>query len=75
MSKYKIAEVAIKFKKDGTSMYWVYNVGYHPGQGGMEFTYGNFGTPDLEMALDILKQNLVRDIDYVLEEIKQRKSE
>jgi hypothetical protein len=41
----------------------------------MEFTYGNFGTPDLEMALDILKQNLVQDIDYVLEEIKQRKSE
>lgn len=75
MSKYKVAEVTIEFKEDGTPMYWVYNAGYHPGQGGMEFTYGNFGISDLEKALDILKRNLVRDIDYVLEEIKRRKSE
>jgi hypothetical protein len=37
----------------------------------MEFTYGNFGTPDLGRALDLLKLNLVRDIDYVLEEIRR----
>jgi hypothetical protein len=72
MSKYNLAQIGIEFKEDGTPMYWVYNHGYHPGQGGMEFTYGNFGTPNLEVALDLLKRNLVRDIDYVLEEIKRR---
>ena len=71
MSKYRIADIAIEFKEDGTPMYWVYNAGYHPGQGGMEFTYGNFGTPSLEKSLDLLKEKLVRDIDYILEEIKR----
>ena len=70
MSKYKIAEITIEFKEDGTPMYWVYNTGYHLSQGGMEFTYGNFGTPSLEKSLDLLKERLVRDIDYILEEIK-----
>jgi len=41
----------------------------------MEFVYGNFGTPNLETSLDLLKERLVRDIDYILEEIKRRKSE
>jgi len=71
MSKYNLAQIGIEFKEDDTPMYWVYNHGYHPGQGGMEFTYGNFGTPDLGRALDLLKLNLVRDIDYVLEEIRR----
>jgi hypothetical protein len=74
MSKYKIAELAIEFKEDGTPMYWVYNAGYHPGQGGMEFIYGNFGTPTLTTSLDLLKERLVRDIDYILEEIKRRET-
>ena len=72
MNKYRIAEIAIEFKEDGTPMYWVYNAGYHPGQGGMEFVYGNFGTPALETSLDLLKEKLVRDIDDILEEIKRR---
>jgi hypothetical protein len=71
MSKYKIAEITIELKEDGTPVYWVYNAGYHPGQGGMEFVYGNFGTPSLETSLDLLKERLVRDIDYILEEIKR----
>jgi len=71
VSKYKIAEITIEFKEDGTPMYWVYNAGYHPSQGGMEFTYGNFGTPSLEKSLDLLKERLVRDIDYILEEIRR----
>lgn len=70
--RYKIAEVTIEFKEDGTPMYWVYNSGWHPAQGGMEFTYGNFGTPSLETSLDLLKERLVRDIDDILEEIKKR---
>jgi hypothetical protein len=74
VSKYKIAEVAIEFKEDGTPMYWVYNAGYHPGQGGMEFVYGNFGTPSLETSLELLKERLVRDLDHILEEIKRREA-
>lgn len=75
MNIYNLAQITIEFKEDGTPVYWVYNHGYHPGQGGMEFTYGNFGTPDLEKALDLLKRNLVRDIDYVLEEIKRKETD
>ena len=74
MNKYRIAEIAIEFKEDGTPMYWVYNAGYHPGQGGMEFVYGNFGTPTLETSLDLLKDRLMRDIDYILQEIKRRET-
>lgn len=74
MNKYKIAEIAIEFKEDGTPMYWVYNAGWHPGQGGMEFVYGNFGTPSLETSLDLLKEKLVRDIDDILEQIKKREA-
>ena len=76
MSKYKIAEIAIEFKEDGTPpMYWVYNAGYHAGQGGMEFVYGNFGTPSLEQSLELLKTRLIRDIDLILERVREKEDE
>lgn len=75
MSQYKIAEIAIELKEDGTPIYWVHNAGYHPGQGGMEFVYGNFGTPSLEQSLELLKTKLIRDIDLILEKVNQRKNE
>jgi hypothetical protein len=70
--KFKIAEVAIELKEDGTPLFWVYNYGMHPGQGGTEFAYGNAGTESLETSLDILKINLLRDVDSLLELVKNR---
>ena len=32
MNKYKIAEIAIEFREDGTPMYWVYSAGDHADQ-------------------------------------------
>ena len=75
MNKYKIAEISIELKEDGAPMYWVYSAGYHAGQGGMEFVYGNFGTPSLEQSLDILKTRLIRDIDIILERVREKENE
>ena len=75
MNKYKIAEISIELKEDGTPMYWVYCAGYHAGQGGMEFVYGNFGTPSLEQSLEILKTRLMRDIDIILERVREKEDE
>lgn len=72
MSKYKIAEVAVEIKDNGEVMYWVYCAGTFPEQGGMQFTYGNFGTPNLEQSLDKMKLILVKDQDMILEAVKQR---
>lgn len=74
MSKYKIAEITIELKEDGTPIYWIYHAGWHPGQGGMEFVYGNFGTPSLENSLDLLKERLVRDIDDILAQVKKKEA-
>lgn len=73
--KFKIAEIAIELKDDETPIYWVYNYGFHPGQGGMEFAYGNFGTPDFEASIDLLKTKLNKDLDYLIDTIKKRKEE
>ena len=72
MSKYKIAEVAVEVKDNGEIMYWVYCAGTFPEQGGMSFTYGNFGTPNLEQSLDRMKLILVKDQDTILEMVKER---
>ncbi len=45
MNRYKIAEVAVEVKDNGEIMYWIYCAGTFLEQGGMAFTYGNFGTP------------------------------
>ena len=74
-NKYKIAEIAIELREDGSPMYWCYNAGMFPAQGGMEFTYGNFGTPNLEQSLEKLKTILIRDIDLILERVKEREKE
>jgi hypothetical protein len=71
MKNYKIADVAVEIRDDKV-VYWIYNAGFHPGQGGMEFVYGNSGYSELEPALDVLKRNLLRDIDYLLEEVRKR---
>lgn len=73
MSRYRIAEVAIEMEDDGKIKYWCYSVGNHPGQGGMEFCYGNFGTDNLETSLDLLKDKLLRDIDDIIKELKRKK--
>lgn len=70
--KFKIAEVAIEINEDGTTTFWAYNIGYHPGQGGMEFGWGNFGTGDLEDSLSLLKCYLLRDIDELTEMAKEK---
>ena len=72
MSRYTIAEVAVEVKDNGELMYWVYCAGTFPEQGGMAFTYGNFGTPNLEVSLDKMKRILIKDQDTILERIKQR---
>lgn len=72
MSKYKIAEVAVEVKDNGEIMYWVYCAGTFPEQGGMAFTYGNFGTPNLEQSLDKMKLILVKDQDTILERVKEK---
>jgi len=72
MNKYKIAEVAVEVKDNGEVMYWVYCAGTFSEQGGMSFTYGNFGTPDLEQSLDRMKLILVKDQDKILERVKEK---
>ena len=73
--KYKVAEIAIELKEDGVPTFWVFNGGYHPSQGGMEFGWGNMGTNDLENAIDMLKIKLTRDLDVLLEEVKKKEIE
>lgn len=75
MNKYKIAEVAVEVKDNGEIMYWVYCAGTFPEQGGMAFTYGNFGTPNLEQSLDKMKLILVKDQDQILKGIAGRENE
>ena len=75
MNKYKIAEVAVEVKDNGEVMYWVYCAGTFPEQGGMAFTYGNFGTPNLEQSLDKMKAILVKDQDTILEKVKERRDD
>lgn len=72
MSEYKIAEVTVEVKDNGEIMYWVYCAGTFPEQGGMSFTYGNFGTTSLEHSLDKMKLILVKDQDMILEKIKEK---
>lgn len=72
MSKIRIAEIAIEIKDDDKITYWIYNAGYHPSQGGMEFSYGNSGVSSLEVALDMLKRKLTKDIDEIIETAKKR---
>ncbi len=75
MNKYKIAEVTVEVKTNGEIMYWVYCAGTFPEQGGMVFTYGNFGTPNLEQSLDKMKSILVKDQDIILEKVKEKEDE
>ncbi len=75
MNKYKIAEVAVEVKDNGEIMYWVYCAGTFPEQGGMAFTYGNFGTPNLEQSLDKMKAILVKDKAMILDKVKDKKNE
>lgn len=75
MNKYKIAEVSIEVKDNGEIMYWVYCAGTFPEQGGMAFTYGNFGTPNLEQSLDKMKGILLKDQDLMLDKVKERENE
>lgn len=75
MNKYKIAEVAVEVKDNGEVMYWVYCAGTFPEQGGMQFTYGNFGTPNLEQSLDKMKKILLKDQDIILERVKEREDD
>jgi hypothetical protein len=74
MSKYKIAEVAVEIKDNGEIIYWVYCAGTFPEQGGMAFTYGNFGTPNLEQSLDKMKRIILKDRDFILEKVKGREN-
>jgi hypothetical protein len=59
----------------GEIMYWVYCAGTFPEQGGMAFTYGNFGTPNLEQSLDKMKAILVKDKAMILDKVKDKKNE
>jgi hypothetical protein len=70
MTKYKIAEVAVEIKDNGEVLYWVYCAGTFPEQGGRAFTYGNFGTPNLEQSLDKMKSILLKDQALILEKVK-----
>lgn len=69
--KYKIAEIAIELKEDSNT-FWIYNAGWHPGQGGQEFCWGNLGTDNLDSALELLKNKLTRDIDTIIQEIRRK---
>ena len=66
--KFKIAEIAIELKDDETPIYWVYNYGFHPGQGGMEFVYGNFGTPDFEASIDFVNEFAPEHLEVLVDE-------
>ena len=75
MNKYKIAEVAVEVKDNGEVMYWVYCAGTFPEQGGMVFTYGNFGTPSLEQSLDLMKSKLLPAQEQIIQRIMEREND
>jgi hypothetical protein len=70
MNRYKIAEIAVEINEDSSNTFWISNAGWHPGQGGMDFCWGNCGVKDLNVSLDILKKKLNKDIDYIIEHIR-----
>lgn len=72
MAKYKVAEIAIELKEDGTPIYWGFNAGWHPGQGGMEWAYGNYGVETLETLFILMKKKLKEAEPTLLKDIKER---
>ena len=73
--RFRVAEIAVEVNEDGTHTFWAYNYGIHPAQGGMEVTYGNLGSADLEGLLNILKDRMIKDKDLILEQVDRRAKE
>jgi len=73
--KFKVAEIAIEIDDEGNPVFWAYNYGFHPGQGGQELAYGNLGTSDLESTLNCLRVNLTKDENFLVNEAKQKTDE
>lgn len=72
MSKYKIADVSIEIKEDGSKMYWLTYAGLHASQGGMEFGYGSTGFESLDTLLDYYKNKYKKSEDEILKTIKEK---
>lgn len=72
MSKYKIGEIAVEIR-DGKPFYWVYYVGWHPGQGGMEFCEGNLGMEDLDALIKVMQDGLSYAMNDIIKQIEKKK--
>ena len=72
MSKYKIGEIALEKKEDGTFMYWIYYAGLGPEQGGMEYGWHNLGSEDIHTLTDLLKKRILSNIDHLRERINEK---
>lgn len=70
--KYKIAEITIEIKEDGTPMFWGYSYGFHAGQGGMDFTYGNYGSESIDQILEVMKSKLTKDLNTLVKMAKDK---
>lgn len=73
MASYKIANIAIEVKEDGSKIFWVTYAGWHPGQGGMDFGEGSYGFPTLEGALEFYKMKYEKSEEEILRIIKEKK--
>lgn len=73
MSNYKIADIAVELKEDGSKMYWLTYAGLHASQGGMEFGYGSTGFESMEALLDFYKIKYDQSEDEIISTIKKKK--
>lgn len=73
MSNYKIADIAVELKEDGSKMYWLTYAGLHASQGGMEFGYGSTGFESIEALLDFYKIKYDQSEDEIISTIKKKK--
>ena len=68
--QYKIAEITI----DEDGLYWFQGLGTHPEQGGMAFTWGNYGCKSLEDLLKVMSNKMPKDDDEYKRLLAEKKS-
>jgi len=72
---YKLADIAMQLKEDGTKIFTVTYAGWHLGQGGMDFGEGSYGFQSMEDALNFYKMKFEKDEEYLTNFIKDKEND